>query len=119
MYLTTTTQYLVHSPQLLPSLALLLLAYIIRLSFWNSRGTKSRKMENSPTLGRPGDASFLGPLKEGYHQVKYFLMFFFLFWFGPWRSGRTAAGGVIEKHSWFWFLGEGDRGKVIGTDHVS
>ena len=71
---------------LLSSLALLLVAYIIRLTL-STRGTRSKKVENSPILGQPGDASFMGALAEGYKQVRCMKCV------GWWKGQSQGRGG--------------------------
>ena len=58
-------QAALRSPELLSSILVLLAAYTIRFLL----PTRTKKLDNSPVLGAPGDADFHAALDEGYNKV--------------------------------------------------
>ena len=61
-----------HSPELLGSVLVLLIAFSLRLFI----PARSKKLESSPVLGAPGDSDFHAALNEGYQKV-YFSKYLF------------------------------------------
>ncbi len=65
MFLASSRSVL-ESPKVLMSVALLLIAYALRLVF----PKRGKEVDDSPMLGQPGDPDFQAALSNGYQQVK-------------------------------------------------
>ena len=58
---------LLESPEVLASLALLLIAYLLRFYF----AKRGKEIDDSPILGQPGDPDFQAALTSGYKKASH------------------------------------------------